>query len=458
MTGPFAALAATVEVHLPGDAGHQRARKMFIGRPDEVVPSAVVACAREQDVAAALAFVRRHGMPFAVRGGGHSFAEHSTSEGVVLDLGALSAIDVRDDRVVVGAGVRVGALADRLAVDGLVAPVGWCRSVGVVGAVLGGGYGVLSRYYGLGADHLLAARVLLADGRVVRAAADEHPDLFWALRGAGGGTFGIVLSAELRPRPSVPVVALTATWPHERAAAVIDAWQHHAPSAPREVNLEISAYASDFPDEPPVTAAFGVVVGDDPDAAHALLRHYPDAAGHRVAVLSPVEAATFCDYPGDAAEHTLPRLPPGERPALRLSRAGFAARPLPRETLDALTAHLAHGRSHGVYRDLELVPWGGAIATGGGGAVAHRDQAFLVKHTAQTGTRACDDLRAAASAWVGASRAITDLHGADRGYPNYPDPAADPAHYYGEHLPRLRRVKAAYDPTGTFHCGIPLRR
>ena len=456
MTDRFAALAADIEgdVFQPGDAGHQLARKMFIGRQDEVVPAAVVACAGEDDVRTTLAFVRRHGIPFAVRGGGHSFAEHSTSDGVVVDLGGLDTVEVLADRVIVGAGVRVGVLTDRLARERLVVPVGWCRSVGVTGAVLGGGYGVLGRYYGLGSDHLRAARVLLADGRTVRAAADEHPDLFWALRGAGGGSLGVVLSVELRTRPAVPLVTLRATWPHERATTVVDTWQRCAPTAPREVNVELTLYASDFPDEPAAVTLFGAVVGDDPAAAHAVLDRFPDTAEFHVSTLSPTAAARFCDYPGDAAEHTLPRLPQGERAALRLSHAEFHAEPLPRPTLDALTAHLVRDRVYGVYRDLELIPWGGAIATSTGGPIARRDKAFLLKHTVQTGTRATARSRTEATAWVGGSYAIT--HRAGAGYPNYPDlaHAGDPAHYYGEHLPRLREVKATYDPAGLFRCGI----
>jgi FAD/FMN-containing dehydrogenase len=460
MTDRFAALAAGLagEVFRPGDAGHQLARKMFIGRQDEVVPAAVVACAGADDVRTTLAFVRHHGIPFAVRGGGHSFAEHSTSDGVVVDLGGLDTVEVLADRVVVGAGVRVGVLADRLAREGLVVPVGWCRSVGVTGAVLGGGYGVLSRYYGLGADHLRAARVLLADGRTVRAADDEHPDLFWALRGAGGGSLGVVLSVELRTRPAVPLVTLRATWPYDRATTVADTWQRCAPTAPREVNAELALYASDFPDEPAAVALFGAVVGDDPAAAHAVLDRFPDPAEQHVTTLPATLAATFCDYPGDAAEHTLPRLPAGERAALRLSHAEFLDNPLPRPTLDALTAHLTQDRAYGVYRDLELIPWGGAIATPCGGPIPHRDKTFLVKHTVQTGTRATARSRAAAVAWVGGSYAITHRAGAGAGYPNYPDlaHAGDPAHYYGEHLPRLREVKAVYDPAGVFRCGIGL--
>lgn len=450
-----AALAGPV--HLPGDPGYQHARKLFIGRREEVLPAAVAECATEADVAAALDFARTHAVPFALRGGGHSFAEHSTSSGLVIDLGGLDSIDVRAGSVVVGAGVRVGALTDRLASSALVVPVGWCRSVGAVGAVLGGGYGVLGRYYGLGADHLLSARVLLADSRIVTASAEEHPDLFWALRGAGGGNFGVVLSAELRTRPAVPLVSVHCVWPYELAAEVIDAWQHLAPAAGPEVNLELSGYASDFPDEPPALALFGVVVGTQVADAEAALAGFLDRLGPPAepvcTPLSTVEAARHCDYPGDAAEHVLPRLPEGEqRPALRVAKSEFFTEPMPMSLIAELTEHLARDREYGCYRDVEFIPWGGGLSEPAGGAFAHRDARFLVKHTVQTGCRASERLRDAAAHWVDRSWAIAHPAGSGRGYPNYPDAAlADrPEVYHGANLSELRRIKAQYDPGSLF--------
>jgi FAD/FMN-containing dehydrogenase len=440
----------TGAVHLPGDAGYQHARKLFIGRRPEVLPAAVVECATEADIVAALAFARRHGMPFALRGGGHSFAEHSTSAGLVIDLARLDHIDHRPGRVVVGAGVQVGALTDQLAEEDVVVPVGWCRSVGVVGAVLGGGYGVLGRYYGLGSDHLLSARVLLADGRTVTASAAEHPDLFWALRGAGGGNFGVVLSMELRTRPAVPLVSVQCSWPYERAADVIDAWQHLTPAAPRTVNLELSVRASDYPDKPPTITLFGVVVGTgDADAA---LRGFPAPAETLRTSVPPRVAARHSDYPGDNAEHALLRLPEGEHPALRIDRAEFFTRPMPRPIVDELTAHLARDRRYACLRELELIPWGGALSDPSGGAFAHRDARFLIKHTVQTGCNSKEELRIAAADWVDHSWATTTAAGSGRTYPNYPDPALEdwPRAYYGANLPRLRKIKATYDPTGLF--------
>ena len=445
----------TGALHRPGDEGYQRARKLFIGRRHETLPAAVAECADEADVAAALAYARAEGLPFAVRGGGHSFAEHSTSDGLVLDLAGLSAISVGDGCVTVGAGVRVGALTDVLAERDLVVPVGWCRSVGVVGAVLGGGYGVLGRYYGLGADHLLSARVLLAGGRVVTASDAAHPDLFWALRGAGGGNFGVVLSVSLRTRTAVPVVAVTCRWPYERAAAVVDAWQHHAPDAPPAENLELSLYASDFPDEPPGIALFGVVVGEP------ALDRYPTPETISRTPLTPREAARHCDYPGDTAEHVLPRLPAGEaRPALRLARSEFFTEPLPRTLVEELTAHLARDRDYGVYRDLELIPWGGVLSAPSGGAFAHRDARFLVKHSVQTGCRASDTLRDAAQNWVDHSWQLTHQEGSGRTYPNYPDSTLDgwATAYHGDNLSGLLEVKRRYDPDGVFDFAQGLSR
>ncbi|HYQ66486.1 FAD-binding oxidoreductase [Actinophytocola sp.] len=440
--------------HRPGDPGYQKARKLFIGRHYEMLPQAILECGTEDDVVMALDMAR--GGPFAIRGGGHSLAEHSTSDGLVLDLAGLTTIDVREGTVLVGAGIRVGELTDVLASLGLVVPVAWCRSVGVVGAVLGGGHGVLGRYYGLGADHLVAARVLLADGRIVSATAEEHSDLFWALRGAGGGNFGIVLSVELRTRPSVALTSLQASWPYDRVVDVVAAWQHLAPAAAREVNLELSLSASDRPDEEPEITLFGVVAGNLADA-HTVLAGYTDRAGATSSaactVMSKVDSARHCAHPGNVAERDLPRLPANEvRPALRLARSEFFTGPMSRPVLEKLAEHLAKDRLDGVYRDLELIPWGGALSEVAGGAAGHPRARFLVKHSVRTGCRAGNETRASATEWVNGSWSITNAVGSGGSYPNYADAALEdwPEAYYGANLSRLQLIKRKYDPGKVF--------
>jgi FAD/FMN-containing dehydrogenase len=132
----------------------------------------------------------------------------------------------------VGAGARLGDVYDSLDEHGLTIPAGCGPSVGIAGLTLGGGLGILGRKYGLTSDQLLAAQLVLADGRVVEC--DEHHDgeLFWALRGAGGGNFGVVTSLTFSTIPAPDATAFHLVWPNTQTAALIDAWKAWAPAAP----------------------------------------------------------------------------------------------------------------------------------------------------------------------------------------------------------------------------------
>jgi FAD/FMN-containing dehydrogenase len=122
----------------PGEPGYQARRKPFLGTLTEKLPAAVACCACEADVVSVVELARARGMPFALRGGGHSFAEHSSTTGLLVDLSAMNEIEVGAQSVRVGPGVRIGELARRLAEHGRMVPCGWCPAVGVTGAVLGG--------------------------------------------------------------------------------------------------------------------------------------------------------------------------------------------------------------------------------------------------------------------------------------------------------------------------------
>ena len=129
----------------------------------------------------------------------------------------------------VGAGARLGDLYDALTKHELTIPAGCGPSVGIAGLTLGGGLGILGRKHGLTCDHLLSAQVVLADGRVVECDEHHHEALFWALRGAGGGQFGVVTSLVFRTLAEPAATSFRLRWPHTHAAAVIDAWQAWAP-------------------------------------------------------------------------------------------------------------------------------------------------------------------------------------------------------------------------------------
>ncbi len=186
----------------PGDDGYDAARVVMLGGIDRC-PAAIVRVAGTADVAEAISAARRAGLEIAVRGGGHSGAGHSTSEGgIVIDTRDLTSleIDVEGRTAWAGSGLTAGAYTEAAAAHGLATGFGDTGSVGIAGITLGGGVGYLVRKHGLTIDNLLAAELVTADGAVHRVDADHEPDLYWAVRG-GGGNFGVVTRLRYRLHP-----------------------------------------------------------------------------------------------------------------------------------------------------------------------------------------------------------------------------------------------------------------
>lgn len=194
MTPPLSELEGIIDGEVIGPEGpkYRDLRRPFNARFDDVMPQAVVRCASEGDVAETIAFIRRHDLRSATRSGGHCFAGRSTTPGILIDVSSMRSVTVRDGLVRIGAGAVLGEVYSATIPHALTIPGGTCPSVGIAGLTLGGGLGLLGRTYGLTSDRLVGARIALADGRTV--ACDEHHegDLFWALRGAGTGHFGVV--------------------------------------------------------------------------------------------------------------------------------------------------------------------------------------------------------------------------------------------------------------------------
>ncbi len=186
----------------PGDSGYDEARTTFYGGIDRR-PAAIIRVKNADDVARVLSLARESGVELAVRSGGHSVAGHSIIDGgIVLDLKEMRAlqIDAEQRTAWVETGLTAGEYTTATAAYGLATGFGDTASVGIGGITLGGGIGYLVRKYGLTIDSLLAAEVVTADGQLVRANAESHPDLFWALRG-GGGNFGVATRFQFRLHP-----------------------------------------------------------------------------------------------------------------------------------------------------------------------------------------------------------------------------------------------------------------
>lgn len=179
-------------LYLPGAPDYERLKRNYEARYD-FHPAAIAHCTSPADVREAIAFARQQRLPLAVRCGGHSYAGYSGCNGIVLDLSGLNqiAVDAPSMSVRVGGGALVGDIDQATAATGCAAVMGECPSVGVGGLTTGGGVGLLMGKYGLACDNLISAQVVLADGRLMNASAEENADLFWAVRG-GGGNFGVV--------------------------------------------------------------------------------------------------------------------------------------------------------------------------------------------------------------------------------------------------------------------------
>ncbi len=227
------------EVLLPGDGGYDSARAIWNAMIDKR-PAAIARCATTPDVVRAVNFGRDNGLLLAVRGGGHNIAGNALCDGgLVIDLSKMKAaqVDPAARRVTIEGGATLADLDAATQAHGLATPVGINSTTGIGGLTLGGGFGWLSRKYGMTVDNLESAEVVTAAGEVVRASATGHPDLFWALRG-GGGNFGVVTRFEFRLHPVGPnVLSGLVVYPLAEAKSVLQKYRDFLAVAPEELTV-----------------------------------------------------------------------------------------------------------------------------------------------------------------------------------------------------------------------------
>ena len=458
----------------PDSPYYPTARQLFNPRFDSVQPAGIAYCVSPADVQTCLAFARRFGLPLVPRSGGHSYAGYSTTTGLVLDVTRMRGVtvDAGARTAIVGAGSRLIDVYAALSQHGMALPAGSCPTVGIAGLTLGGGVGVLGRKFGLTCDNLLAAQVVVADGRVLTCDASHNPNLFWALRGGGGGNFGVVTSFTFRVHPVATLSLFTLRWPWDSAAAVIDAWQEWAPQAPDELWSNCLLQATRDQKSNPIAEVNGVYVGDVAPLNSLLLlltsridaaptSRYVSGAGLFETML--VEANCHgktvgeCHLPSQDPQGQLPR-------AAYSSKSDYFTSPLPRKGIDNLVNAIARSQFSSTLGEggIGLDAFGGAINRVAANATAfvHRDALFSAQYTANWNASDSASSIAAKQTW------LTDLWQSMRqfasgaAYQNYIDPdlANWQQAYYGDNLSRLQHVKATYDPGNLFHFAqsIPL--
>jgi FAD/FMN-containing dehydrogenase len=253
------------QVLTPGSRGYDSARSVWNAMIDHR-PELIAGCASVGDVVTAVRTARERDLEIGVRCGGHGIAGLAVPHGgLMIDLTGLGRVTVDPvrGRARVQGGAMLGALDLATQPFGLATTAGNVSHTGVGGLTLGGGMGWLARQHGLTCDNVVACTVVTAAGDVVRASADEHPDLFWGLRG-GGGNFGIVVEFEFRLHPvGTRALAVELTFPLDRAAAALRGWRDLAEEADRQATPTADIFGD--------TVTLGYVWVGDPEAGRAML-------------------------------------------------------------------------------------------------------------------------------------------------------------------------------------------
>ncbi|MBD3932789.1 FAD-binding oxidoreductase [Streptomyces chumphonensis] len=455
----------TGDVVLPGQAQYDPARKLATAMFDTIHPQAVVLAESPRDVSRTLRFAQHHGLHTAVRSGGHNYGGWSTSEGLVINMTRMNGVRACGRTAKVGTGAQGVDIVERLAPHGVAVAGGFCPSVSPGGFITGGGTGWQYRKYGPASDQLVSARVVLADGRVVTASRDSHPDLYWALRGGGGGNFGVVTHFEVEANPITHVGHYVLTWDWDDAPDVVHAYLRWAEQASGDLACGALLRLPDAaPGNRPTVIITGVHFGGvaklERELAELVSLAGTSPATRAVEELSYERAmmrvfgcedrtVDACHLTGSNPEAALPRQAwvknRGRMFDANLSRQGVT---------DLLTAYEAERRA-GQTRIVSLLGLGARanLPATGDTAWVHRDALYSATCTVSlaSATPPAEE-RQAAQHWLDGIFTAIDPHSNGRSYVNFPDTALEnwAEAYYGSNLPRLRQVKRSYDPHGFF--------
>jgi hypothetical protein len=431
------------------DRAYTSARRVWNAAIDEK-PLAIVQCADAEDVPYALRVAADHGAPVTVRGGGHNVAGRAVRDGAVLiDLSGLRLVDVNPNARV--ATVQGGAswrdVDVATAAHGLATTGGFVSSTGVGGLTLGGGAGWLMRRYGLASDNLVAANIVLADGRALRASADEHPDLFWGLRGGAGG-LGVVTSFEFHLHPLRNVLAGLVIHPGAAARDVLGHFAEFARAAPDEfcgLAALINAPALPFLD----ASSHG-----KPVLVLALCWCGDVAAGERVLAPLRREGSPLADVIGLMPYPMWQQTQDPSAPAGRFNywkSANFST--LPSAVLELLAR--AHSELPTPFVELHLQHLGGAVARANADASAYpnREAQFFVNIIGAAVT--AEELPCVRE-WTRALHSRLSSYSLFTAQPNFldaDDPGATRA-FGPDRAARIDALRRKFAPPG-FFVGIP---
>ncbi|WP_127593081.1 FAD-binding oxidoreductase [Paenibacillus lautus] len=431
----------TGRVIFRGDPGYESARKNWDPHTNRF-PKVFVFAQRTQDVANAIKWARENHVPIRARSGRHALETNlsQVNGGIVIDVSEMKKIKLnkKNGTVIVETGNRVGRIANTLAAQGFIAPFGDSPTVGIGGITLGGGIGPLQRTIGLISDNLIELEMVDANGKVIVANKKQNADLLWASRGGGGGNFGIYTRYKFKVRRApAKATVFKITWPWNQFEKVLKAWQQWAPSVDTRLGSELNI----GPKKGGNVMMEGLFLGSKTEALRLLkpLTSVGTPTASIIRLLPYTEAVKFL-------------LPPDPVLTQRFSNqfsSGFGKRPFPDKAIKVMRNFLEKAEANST-AGFFFLNWGGAVSRVSPKATAFfwRKAKFYVEWN---------------TSWIkpsDAARNIALTRNTRRklqpfivgSYINVPDQGIENSGpvYYGANFPRLRRVKAKYDPQNVF--------
>ncbi|MDH6132648.1 FAD/FMN-containing dehydrogenase [Kitasatospora sp. MAA4] len=463
---PWSQLASHLQgqLVLPTDPTYSTAKQLELMQFDAINPQGVAYCVSPTDVSVAMRFAQDNCLPATVRSGGHSYGGYSTTPGLIIDTSRLNAVTLSaSGSVSLGPGSQNVDILNTLAPYGLVVSEGGCPTVAVGGFLQGGGFGFLTRPTGMACDAMTSAQMVLADGSIVTASAQQNPDLFWAIRGGGGGNFGVVTSYTVTPHSGDAMAFANLSFSYDSTAEVLNGLTQWMVNAPRTIGGGAYIVMADAAAGTVPTTTVSLASRGTPTELTAEISRLISLTG-----VAPVnqQSATMtyrdlmmmvfgCGGLTQDQCHRVGATSTGQiaRPSYSLERTRLFSGPTLDQTgwAQVMTAFEAD-RIAGQLRNLEVQMWGGAAndPQRTDTAYVHRDSLFSVAYRTTINDPAADSTasRAVARTWVDASFATIDPYSNGETYQNWMDPALTDwkSSYYAENYPRLAQIKSSYDP------------
>jgi len=400
-------------------------------------PVVIIEAFCEQDVCLAIKFANLHSLPISVKGGGHSNTGSCVvNDGIVLDMSLFKFIALADDRksVVIGAGVKNKELDAYTAQYGVAVPLGTCPDVGVVGATLGGGIGLLSRKFGLTCDNLISVKMIDAQGTKLVVNSFSNPDLFWALSGGGGCQFGVITEITLKVHHIPPtVMGGIIEWPISEAKKVLKQYSDEVLNSARDYFLYAYISRASKDQEKISIMAFSTATKPECESFFKRVSRWGNAANIDIGEKSYLEMQSNA-YQSELCVYW---------------RNGFISQALSSEFIDKIIDCYANCPDN--YGGIMFDPLGGAIQDRDmeDTAFIHRKSSFICS---VTGVCEGPKMRSTIKNWVDDSHTILSDFYNERAYQNYEYLGKDELKmYFGENSIRLLALKKRYDPQSRFY-------